>query len=148
MLGAREVPYRVFELPSEKHSALETAKMLGVPPEHVYKTIVITRVIKGKPILAVVPGPSEVDLKSLAKVFGEKKLVITTQKEAERITRAQAGGISPLALINRGFQVVVDRSAETLGEIYVSGGRRGINICLSTEALVKLTNAIIATICH
>jgi Cys-tRNA(Pro)/Cys-tRNA(Cys) deacylase len=148
MLDSRKVPYQAFELPNEKRSALEAAEALGVPPETVYKTIVVTRVVKGKPILAVVPGPSEVDLKSLAKTLGEKKVVIPTQKEAERMTRLQAGGISPLALINRGFQVVVDTSAETIGEIYVSGGQRGINICLSTESLVKLTNAIVASICH
>ena len=52
---------------------------------------------KGKAILAVVPGPLEVDLKLLAKAVGEKKLAIPTQKEAERLTGLQAGGISPLA---------------------------------------------------
>ena len=148
MLDSRKVPYQAFELPKEKLGALETAEILGVSPETVYKTIVVTRVKIGKPILAVVPGPSEVDLKALAKVLGEKKVVIPTQKEAERMTRSKAGGISPLALINRGFQVVIDTSAEAMGEIYVSGGQRGVNIYLSTEALIRLTNAKIASICH
>jgi Cys-tRNA(Pro)/Cys-tRNA(Cys) deacylase len=82
----------------------------------------------------------------LAKVLGEKKLYLPTEHEAEQITGLQAGGISPLALLNKGFQVVMDSSAENYGEIYISGGQRGLNIRLLVEALVKLTNARIEKI--
>jgi Cys-tRNA(Pro)/Cys-tRNA(Cys) deacylase len=99
---------------------------------------------KGKPILAVTSGTAEVDLKALAKAVGEKKLALPTEREAERLTGLQAGGISPLALIKRGFQVVIDETAQLFDEIYISGGQRGLDIKLPVEALVELTNASFA----
>lgn len=146
LLEAQKIPYTAFELPPEKLGALETARLLNVSPEIVYKTIVVVREGKGKPILAVVPGPREVDLKALAKAVNEKKLRLPSEHEAEQITGLQAGGISPLALINKGFQVVLDADAQAQGEIHVSGGQRGLNIRLPVKALVKLTNARMAEI--
>ncbi|OGO25210.1 MAG: hypothetical protein A2W33_09545 [Chloroflexi bacterium RBG_16_52_11] len=143
LLDQRKVPYTAFELPAEKLGAIEAAQFLGVAAELVYKTIVVSREGKGKPVLAIVPGTAEVDLKLLAKAFMEKKLRLPTEIEAERLTGLQAGGISPLALINRGFQVVLDATALGHTEIYVSGGQRGLNIRLSPTDLVKLTNAAI-----
>ena len=146
LLDQRRIKYTAFELPAEKLGAEVTAEMLGVPPEIVFKTIVVKREGKGKPILAVVPGNREVDLKLLAKAVGEKKVFLTTQKEAEQLTQLQAGGISPLALLNRGFQIVLDQSAQNHLEIHISGGQRGLNIRLPVEDLVKLTNARLAEI--
>lgn len=146
LLDQRKIQYRVFELPAEKLGAEITAELLGVPPEIVFKTIVVKRDGRGKPILAVVPGNSEVDLKKLAQTVGEKKVYLTTQKEAEALTKLQAGGISPLALINRGFQVVIDQSAQDHAEIHISGGQRGLNIRLAVEDLVDLTHACVAKI--
>lgn len=145
-LEAQKIHYTAFELPVEKHGALETARLLEIPPQLVYKTIVITREGKGKPVLAVIPGPNEVDLKALARALGEKKLHLPTEREAERLTGLQAGGISPLALIKRGFQVVVDSAAQSQEQIHVSGGQRGLNIRLAPADLVKLTGARYAEI--
>jgi len=141
LLDQQKIQYTIFELPAEKLGAEVTAEKLGVPPEIVFKTIVVKREGRGKSILAVVPGNSEVDLKKLAKAVGEKKVYLTTQKEAETITSLQAGGISPLALINRGFQTVLDQSAQDHAEIHISGGQRGLNIRLPVKDLAKLTNA-------
>ena len=141
LLDAKKIPYTAFELPAEKLGAHETARLLNVPLEQVFKTIVVTREGKGKPILAVVPGSAEVDLKSLAKALGEKKLHLPTEREAEQLTGLQVGGISPLALINKGFQVVLDSSAGKYQEIHISGGQRGLNIRLPVEALISLTHA-------
>ncbi len=140
-LESHKVEFEVFELPTEKHSAEETATLIGVPPEQVYKTIVVVREKKGKPILCMVPAPAEVDLKKLAKELDEKKLVLPTQREAEALTGLQAGGISALALLNKGFQVCLDRSAEAHAKIHISGGQRGLNIRLAVKDLVALTNA-------
>ena len=140
LLDARKIAYQAFALPAEKLSALETARLLEVEPELVFKTIVITRP-KGKPILAVIPGPNRVDLKLLAGALGEKKVNLPTEREAELLTGLQAGGISPLALLNKGFQVVIDSAAEAKPEIHVSGGQRGLNIRLSVDALAGLTHA-------
>ena len=146
LLDQRKIEYTAFELPEEKLGAEVTADLLGVPAEIVFKTIVVKREGKGKPILAVVPGSTEVDLKLVAKAVGEKKVSLTTQKEAEQLTQLQVGGISPLALINRGFQVVLDQSAQNHEDIHISGGQRGLNIRLPVKDLVKLTNARLAPI--
>ena len=148
LLDARKISYRTFELPEEKLGALETAHLLGVQPEQVFKTIVVTREGKGKPILAIVPGTGEVDLKALARAVSEKKLLLPTEREAEKLTGLQAGGISPLALLNRGFQMVLDSSAELFESIHISGGQRGLNILLPVSALQQLINPTIADICH
>jgi Cys-tRNA(Pro)/Cys-tRNA(Cys) deacylase len=147
-LDSRKVRYQAFETPAEKLGATETARILNVDPEVVFKTIVITRDKPRKPILAVVPGPWNVDLKLLAVAVAEKKVYLPTEREAEKLTGLQAGGISPLALINKGFQVVLDSSAQKHMEIHISGGQRGMNIKLPVEDLIKLTNARLASICH
>jgi Cys-tRNA(Pro)/Cys-tRNA(Cys) deacylase len=141
LLDAKNIPYTAFELPAEKLGALEAAELMGVPAEQVFKTIVVKREGKGKPILAITPGALEVDLKALAKAVGEKKLTLPTEREAERLTGLQAGGISPLALIQRGFQVVIDDSAQLFDEIYISGGQRGLDIRLPVQALAALTKS-------
>jgi Cys-tRNA(Pro)/Cys-tRNA(Cys) deacylase len=146
LLDQRKIKYQVFELPKEKLGAEATAELLGQPLELIYKTIVIKREGRGKPLLAVVPGTGEVDLKALARVVGEKKVYLTTQVEAEGLTSLQAGGISPLALLNRGFQVVIDDSAQSHPAIFVSGGQRGMNIRLSAGDLIELTGALTAAI--
>lgn len=145
-LDSHKIAYAAFETPAEKLGALETAQFLNVPPETVFKTIVVTREKPRKPILAVIPGPNVVDLKLLAASLGEKKVHLPTEREAEQLTGLQAGGISPLALINKGFQVVVDSAAQAYPEIHVSGGQRGLNIRLPVAALIKLTNARLAAI--
>ena len=146
-LQARKIDFSAHELPAEKLGAIEAAQILGVSPERVFKTIVITRLGKGKPILAVVPGSSEVDLKRVAQATGEKKVHLPTEKEAEKLTGLQAGGISPLALIQRGFQVLIDKTALSYEKIFISGGQRGLNIELPAGDLIKLTNASPADIC-
>jgi len=108
LLEKHNVAYTAYELPAEKLGAQETARRLNVPPERVFKTIVVTRGGRGKPILAVVSAVQEVDLKAVARAVDEKKVALPTQKEAERITGLQAGGISPLALLSRGFTVVLE----------------------------------------
>lgn len=152
LLDSRRIPYTAYDLPPEKLGALETARLLDVEPASVFKTIVVTREkptssLKGKkPLLVLVPGPSSVDLKLLAAALGEKKVHLPTEREAEQITGLQAGGISPLALLNKGFQVVIDSSAEQFREIHVSGGQRGLNIKLGVTDLAKLTNARLAVV--
>ena len=86
LLDARKITYRAFELSEDKRGALEAAELLGAQPEQVFKTIVVKRLGRGKMILAVVPGTKEVDLKLLAKVVGEKKILLPTEREAEEPT--------------------------------------------------------------
>jgi Cys-tRNA(Pro)/Cys-tRNA(Cys) deacylase len=147
LLDSRKIKYTVFELPIEKLGAEETAALIKVPLEIVFKTIVVVRSSPGsKPILAVIPGNCELDVKALAALVGDKKVRVPTQREAEEMTGLQAGGISPLALINRGFQIFLDQSAQKYLEIHISGGQRGLNIRLPVKDLLRLINARVASI--
>ena len=145
-LDQRHIKYRAFDLPAEKLGARETAALLGIEPALLFKTIVVTRDKPRKPLLVVVPGDSVVDLKLVAAAVGEKKVYLPTEREAEALTGLQAGGISPLALINKGFQVLIDSSAQNQAEIHVSGGQRGLNISLKVDDLQALTNARVAPV--
>lgn len=146
MLDARRIKYTAYETPAEKIGALETARLLDLDPASVFKTIVVARDRPKKPLLVLVPAPCVVDLKLLAAALGEKKVYLPTEREAEALTGLQAGGISPLALINKGFQVIIDSSAQNFTAINVSGGQRGLNIRLPVEDLVELTHARFASV--
>ncbi len=145
MLEAAKARYQIFELPAEKISAIDTATILSISPEIVFKTIVILP-LKGKPVLCLVSATQTVDLKKVASTLSEKKVHIASQAEAERITGLQTGGISPLALLNKGFRMIMDSSATRYEQIHISGGQRGLNIRINTEDLVKLIHPIIAPI--
>ena len=139
-LDAKKVAYVAYELSNEKRGAEETARILGVPLAQVYKTIVVKRQ-RGKSVLVVISGEFEVDLKKVAKMLGEKKVFLPTQAEAEKMTKLQAGGISPLALMNKGFDVLLDDDAYSHESIHLSGGQRSLNIRLPVDDLIRLTRA-------
>jgi len=124
------------------HSAVQVAQAIGLPPEQVFKTLVVlTNDVKRKPLLVVIPGPDTLDLKALAKAAGAKKARMSTHEQAEELTGLQTGGISPLALINRGFDVYLDDQALAFDSITVSAGERGVNVSLPVTDLVKLTRS-------
>lgn len=145
-LQTRKIPFEVFEIPGGKRTAQETANLLDVPVGRVFKTIVLQPVVPGKPILAIVPADKTADLKLIAKILNEKKLAFPTPLKAEQMTGLQTGGISALALINKGFRILLDSSANELDWMNVSGGQRGINIKLQVKDFVKITKARIASI--
>lgn len=140
VLEAHDVPYEVFIYPPTRHSATEVAELAGVPAAQVYKTLVVQRE-RGKPLLVMIAGDRQLNLKRLAASIGEKKLHMASQREAERLTGLQVGGISPLALLNRGFDVFMDQAAGEQGQVYVSAGQRGVNLCLAADDLLSVTGA-------
>jgi Cys-tRNA(Pro)/Cys-tRNA(Cys) deacylase len=118
--------------------------LLGVPIGSVYKTLVLKRgTPRTKPLLVMVAADREVDLRILARSLGEKKLTMASRREAEELTGLEVGGISALALLNRGFEVCLDRPALTLNRIHISGGSRGLDIELAVSDLVELTHACV-----
>lgn len=146
LLDARYISYEVFELTKEKHSAEETAALLGVPETHVFKTLVILRETRGrKQLLVMAPGGRELDLRALASALGEKKLRMATQAEAEALTKLQTGGISALALLNKGFEVCLDQSAQALPYIHISAGERGASLRMQVADLRQVTGAKLVT---
>lgn len=140
LLDAKGVGYEVLTFSPQIHSATGVAEALALDPATVYKTLVVQRP-RGKPLLVMVAGDSAIDLKGLAASVGEKKLHMATQREAESLTGLQVGGISALALLNRGFDVCIDRAAQDLEQVLVSAGQRGINLRLATSDLVRVTRA-------
>lgn len=146
ILDARKIPYTLYSLPREKLSAQETARLLGAPPELVYKTIVVTRENARHPLLVLVPADSVVDLKKVAAALGVKRVRLPGEREAETLTGLEAGGISPLLLLNRGFRVLIDVSARALPAIHVSAGQRGLNLKLRVEHLADVTAAQFADV--
>ncbi len=145
LLDSRKIHYTPFELPIEKLGAEETAAILNLSPEVIFKTIVVVRP-KGKPMLCVISGATVVNLKAVAELVNEKKVSIPTMAEAESLTGLQAGGISPLALINKGFAVFIDQRALNYPEIHISGGQRGLTLRLDPRDVQKLTNARFADV--
>lgn len=145
LLDARKIHYGAHELPNEKLGGVEAAAHLGVPAEQVFKTIVAIP-DSGKPVLALLPAPATLDLKLLARALNAAKVKVSSQAQAEELTGLQTGGISPLALIGKGFRVVLDDSAQGYEMIFVSGGQRGLNLSLAPGDLAALTGARYASL--
>lgn len=140
LLEAHDVSYETFTFPPSHHSALEVAQLAGVTPNQVYKTLVVLR-DESKPLLVMVAGDRELDLKRLAASIGEKRIKMATQRQAEQLTGLQVGGISALALLQKGFDIYIDRAALEQEWVYVSAGQRGINLRLTVADLIRITQA-------
>ena len=145
LLDSCKINYTVFETPEERFSADSTARFLVVSSALVYKTILVKRK-KGKPILAIISEESHLNLKALAKLLDEKKVFLTTQADSEKLTGFQESEISPLALINKGFDIVLDSSVREHEQIHISSGQRGISIRLGVDDLINLTRARVGEI--
>jgi Cys-tRNA(Pro)/Cys-tRNA(Cys) deacylase len=142
LLDGKKLPYKVLTYPADLRDAEVIASMLGLPPEQVFKTLVVLPPEKGKkPLLAMIPANMQLDLKKLAAAVGAKKLKMASHREAEEMTGLQVGGISPAALLNKGFVVYIHSSAEGLAQICISAGKRGFQLQLAPRDLMKLTNA-------
>jgi Cys-tRNA(Pro)/Cys-tRNA(Cys) deacylase len=142
VLDQRKVAYETHEYSPEIHSAVDAAQAMGIPVERVYKTLVVMREMqRAKPLLVMVPGDHELDLRELARATGDKKLRMATQKEAESLTGLLVGGIGALALLNRGFEIWIDPAARVHKRICVNAGQRGINLELEVDDLVRVANA-------
>lgn len=140
LLDQQKVDYTVHEFPDTIHSADGVADYLGVPRERVYKTLVVLPAA-GKAVLVMIAGSKELDLKKLARAVGIKKAQMASHKEAEQLTGLQTGGISALALLHKNFAVYLDQAALQYERILVSAGRRGLNLELPVQELIRVTRA-------
>lgn len=122
---------------------LEAAQALGVEPGRVLKTLMAS--LDGTLVVGIVPVEGHLDLKALARALGGSKAVMADVAAAERATGYVAGGISPIGQ-KRAHPTVVDASASTWRTVFVSGGRRGLDIELSPADLVAVTSATTAPI--
>jgi len=128
-------------------SAGEVAAVIGFPAEQTFKTLVVLpERPHARPILALLPGDSQLDLKKLATASGEKKVQMAPQREAERLTGLEKGGISPLALMDKGWPVYVDETAILFDRIEISAGKVGVGVIVPVEPLLALLAAKLADI--
>ena len=143
VLEGHNIPYTAFYYDAPEHlSAAEVAAVIGLPPEQTFKTLVVLpERPAAKPILALLPGDSQLDLKKLAAAAGEKKMQMAPHKEAERITGLEKGGISPLALLDRHYEVFIDETAILFDQIEISAGKKGAGVLAPVEPLLRLLNA-------
>lgn len=123
--------------------ARSTAAALGADPAEVFKTLVAD--VDGALVVAVVPADSRLDVKALAAAVGGKQAALADQARAERSSGYVRGGISPLGQ-RKPLPTVVDETAELFDRIFVSAGRRGLQMHIAPADLVRLTGAAIADI--
>lgn len=143
-LDSQNIDYNVYTYNYDAgvHSAVDVAESLGQSPAQVFKTLVaVSAAGDHKPALVMIPGPDTLDLKKLAKAIGVKKMQMASRAQAEEMTGLLAGGISPLALVNRGFDIYLDEQAEDCERITISAGERGAQIELPVSELIRLTGA-------
>ena len=144
-----KVIYKVHEY---KHDATsesygdEAAQKLGIATDRVFKTLVVNIDNKAL-VVAVIPVSAMLSMKLIAKAYSGKKATMALKSDVERSTGYVLGGVSPLGLKKR-LKTFIDASAKQFPTIYVSAGKRGLEIVLSPQDLQKLTQAEMADICQ
>jgi len=129
--------------PTAASFGLEAASALGLAPATVFKTLLAE--VDGALVVGIVPVTGQLDLKALATAVGGKKAVMADPAVAERVTGYVVGGISPIGQRRR-LRTVLDESAGTHPTVYVSGGRRGLDLGLAPDDLARATGATRAPI--
>lgn len=145
-LTAASIAFKVHDYPHDPRSdsyGEEAAAALGVATDRVFKTLLAD--VDGALTVAVVPVSGQLDLKALARAVGGRKAVMADPRAAERSTGYVVGGISPLGQ-KRPHPTVVDASALDHPTVFVSAGRRGLEVELAPADLVRLTAAVTAPI--
>ena len=138
-----------FSLHSYEHDpaaasyGLEAAEVLGLDPASVFKTLLAD--VDGRIVVGIVPVTGQLDLKALAAACGGKRATMADPSAAERVTGYVVGGISPIGQKKR-LPTVLDDSALQLSTVYVSGGRRGLDLGVDPLDLVRLLGALVAPI--
>lgn len=145
-LTEANVAFTVHEYGHDKNAVsygLEAAEKLGVEADRVFKTLLAS--LDGRLVVGIVPVTALLDLKALARALGGSKAEMADVRDAERATGYVAGGISPFGQ-KRDHPMVVDETAHLWDSVYVSGGRRGLDVEIAPADLVEVTGAIVGDI--
>ncbi|MCG9731993.1 Cys-tRNA(Pro) deacylase [Shewanella sp. Isolate13] len=145
LLIKHKITHQVHEYhhdPSCQAYGLEAAEKIGVAPELVFKTLVVK--LDGKQLaVAIIPVAEKLSMKLIAKAAKAKKAVMADAIEVQRSSGYVLGGVSPLGQ-KRQLLTVIDETAAQLAQMYVSGGRRGLDIALAPEDIQQLLRASFA----
>jgi Cys-tRNA(Pro)/Cys-tRNA(Cys) deacylase len=147
LLKKLKIPHQVHEYSHDaQHESfgLEAAEKLNLDPAKVFKTLVL-ELDSGQLACAILPVNKMLSMKVLAKTLDVKKADMANKLDVQRSTGYVLGGVSPLAQKKR-LKTVIDNSAQHFPTIFVSGGRRGLEIELAAESLSKLLIAKFADI--
>jgi Cys-tRNA(Pro)/Cys-tRNA(Cys) deacylase len=141
MLEQQHIPIQVleYEVDEEDLSAVHAAALLGLEADRVFKTIVLEGE-RGGPLVCVVPGTCEVDLKKAAKAAGDKAVRPLPLRDLETLTGYIRGGCSPLGMKKK-YPTYIDETAQLFDTISVSAGRRGLQILITPVMLAELAEA-------
>ena len=136
--------------PAASSYGMEAAEVLGLDPEQVLKTLLVavdpaSSSARATLVVGIVPVSAQLDLKAVAAAVHGKKAVMAVPADAERATGYVVGGISPVGQ-KKAHPTVLDESALGFEKVYVSGGRRGLDLGLSPADLIRVTNATVAPI--
>jgi len=129
--------------PANRNFGLEAAAVLDLDPGQVFKTLMAD--VDGQLVVGIVPVSGKLDLKALAAAIGGKKAEMADARLAEKRTGYVVGGISPIGQ-KLHHATVLDETAELYDTVFVSGGRRGLDLELTPADLVRATNAVVAAI--
>jgi Cys-tRNA(Pro)/Cys-tRNA(Cys) deacylase len=146
VLEANDIPYEVFTYDTSIRDAQLVAEAVGFPEWTVYKTLVVEVPSSKKPVLVMLASNTQLNLKRLAKSLGEKKVAMAKQANAEKMTGLQVGGISALALMQKNWDVYLDKRGSELQHIVISAGQRGTQIRVGTLSLIQLLRCKIVDI--
>ncbi|KEO81828.1 Cys-tRNA(Pro) deacylase [Tumebacillus flagellatus] len=141
ILDTMKISYTLHEytVNEDELDAVTVAGKVGLPPEQVFKTLVL-RGDKTGVLMCCIPGNAELDLKAIAAVSGNKKTEMVPVKEIQALTGYIRGGVSPLGVKKR-YPFYLEASAEHLDTISISAGKRGLQIFLSGPDLIRATEA-------
>ncbi len=132
--------------PNNSNFGMEAAEKLGLNPGRVFKTLLVNLNGNSKSLaVAVLPVNAQLDLKAMAQACEAKKVAMAEPVIAERTTGYVVGGISPLGQ-KRLLPTVIDESAQSFDTVFVSAGRRGMDIELKPADLQELTGAVLAKV--
>lgn len=141
------IPHAIHQYDHDANSesyGLEAAEKMGVDPDRVFKTLVV-ETDGGQLVVGIVPVSTSLNLKKIAKAAGAKKATMADKQKVQRTTGYVLGGVSPLGQ-KKALTTVLDESASGFDTIYVSAGRRGLEIELAPSDLANLTRALCADI--
>lgn len=146
LLDSLGIPYelRDYEVDPDDLTAESVARKIGLPPEQVFKTLV-ARGDRTGVLLAVVPGDSELDLKALARVSGDRKVDTVSLKEVQPLTGYIRGGVTALAG-KKDYPVFVEETIELFDVISVSSGARGTQILLAPGDYLRAVRGTVGAI--
>ena len=148
MLDRQKIKYNVntYEITDEHMDGTEVAHKVGIEDKYVYKTLVLEN-SHHHHFVFIIPVSDTLNMKAAANAVNEKKLQLMPLDELKNVTGYIRGGCSPIGM-KKQFQTIVDQQATCIDALYISGGERGVQIEMTVDDLIKITNAKVLNVTH